>query len=300
MIKSMTGFGRSKLTLNGRDYTVEIKTVNHRYNDVSVRMPRYLIALEDSLRQYVAKNISRGKTDVFVSVSSLENSEKNIKVDTALAGAYISELRRIAEMYHIQDGITATALMKVPDMMVIDDEVVDEELYWEEVKACTELALENLKKSREMEGQNLREDILNRLELVSKGIDSMEAKSVGLVDEYRRKLKSRIEELGASNIVDENRIAAELILFADRKQILLEIKFSISKKKKRMRSHIKSLREMLDSENAVGKKLDFLIQEMNREVNTIASKANCIDIVNYVVATKNEIENIREQVQNIE
>lgn len=292
MIRSMTGFGRGKLTLNGRDYTVEIKTVNHRYNDVSVRMPRYLIALEDSLRQFVAKNISRGKTDVFVSVSSLENSEKNIKVDTALAGAYISELRRIAEMYHIQDGITATTLMKVPDMMVIDDEVVDEELYWEEVKACTELALENLKKSREMEGQNLREDILNRLELVSKGIDSMEAKSVGLVDEYRRKLKSRIEELGTSNIVDENRIAAELILFADKSSICEEIT--------RMRSHIKSLREMLDSENAVGKKLDFLIQEMNREVNTIASKANCIDIVNYVVATKNEIENIREQVQNIE
>ncbi len=292
MIRSMTGFGRGKLTLNGREYTVEIRTVNHRYNDIFIKMPRYLIAIEDLVRQFVAKNISRGKTDVFVSINNLENSDKNIKIDADLAGAYISEMKKISEMYNIEDGITVASLMKIPDMVVVDDKKVDEELYWNDIRACTELALENLRRAKEIEGENLREDILNRLEFVSTGIDTMEVKSAGLVDWYRKKLKSRIEELGVSDIVDENRIAAELILFADRSSICEEIT--------RMRSHIKSLREMLDSDNAVGKKLDFLIQEMNREVNTIASKANCIDIANCVVTTKNEIENIREQVQNIE
>lgn len=291
MIKSMTGFGRGKITFENRDYTVEIRTVNHRYNDVFIKMPRYLIALEDPLRQYVMKNISRGKTDVFVTVNNLGDSGKNIKIDTELAGIYISELKRVSEMYDIENDLTATSLIKFPDMIIVDNEV-DEELYWKEIKECTKLALENLNSARETEGKNLREDILNRLDKVAEGVNIMEAKSSNLVEEYRKKLKDRIDELGASDLVDENRIAAELILFADKSSICEEIT--------RMKSHIKSFKEMLDSNNAVGKKIDFLVQEMNREVNTMGSKANCIDITNCVVATKNEIENIREQVQNIE
>ena len=291
MIKSMTGFGRGKLTFEGRDYTVEIRTVNHRYNDIFVKTPRYLIALEDRIRQFVAKTISRGKTDVFVNINNLGDSEKTIKIDSDLAGVYISEMKKISERYQIKNDITVTSLMKLPDMIIADNDV-DEELYWNEVKACTELALENLDKARRVEGKNLRDNILTRLDIVAECIDEMEAKSAGLVNEYKKKLEERIAEFGTINIVDENRIAAELILFADKSSICEEVT--------RLKSHIKSLREMVDSNNPVGKKIDFLVQEMNREVNTIGSKANCVDITNCVVATKNEIENIREQVQNIE
>ncbi|MBO5143562.1 MAG: YicC family protein [Clostridia bacterium] len=291
MIRSMTGYGRGNLTFDGRDYTVEIRTVNHRYNDVFLKMPRYLIALEDPLRQLVAKNISRGKTDVFVTVNNTGTSSKNIKIDEELAATYISEMKRISDMYNIENDITTTSLIKLPDM-IISDNKVDEDLYWNEVKACTELALENLKNARETEGRNLKDDILKRLEKISSGVDEMEEKSAGLVEEYRKKLKNRLAELDAIQIVDENRIAAELVLFADKSSICEEIT--------RLRSHIKSLTEMLNNDGAIGKKLDFLVQEMNREVNTIGSKANCIDITNCVVDTKNEIENIREQIQNIE
>lgn len=292
MIKSMTGFGRGNLTFDGRDYTVEIKTVNHRFNDVFLKMPRYLIALEDRLRQLVAKNISRGKTDIFITVCNTDASSKNIKVDEELAATYISEMKRIADMFNIENDITTTSLMKFPDM-IISDNKVDEELYWSEVKACTELALENLKIAREIEGNNLKEDILKRLEKILLAVNEMEIKSAGLVDEYRKKLKNRLAELDATQLVDESRIAAELVLFADKTSICEEIT--------RLRSHIKTLKEMLENaEGPVGKRLDFLVQEMNREVNTIGSKANCIDITNYVVDTKNEIENIREQIQNIE
>lgn len=291
MIKSMTGFGRGKLTSEGRDYTVEIRTVNHRYNDIFLKMPRYLIALEDPLRQFISKNISRGKTDVFVTVNNFGSSGKNIKIDKELAGIYISEMQKLAEMYNIENDVTTTSLMKFPDMIISDNEV-DEELYWNEVKACAELALKNLNDARASEGKNLREDILKRLDVISKNIDIMAERSSTLVDEYKKKLQERLEELGVSNVVDESRIAAELVLYSDKSSICEEIT--------RMKSHIKSLKEMLDSDVAIGKKIDFLVQEMNREVNTIASKGNCIDIINYVVATKNEIENIREQVQNIE
>ena len=291
MIKSMTGYGRGKLTFEGRDYTVEIKTVNHRYNDISIKMPRYFAALEDSLRQLIAKTISRGKTDVYVSLNNLSNVGKEIKLDIELAGKYISEMRRLVEEYNLTDDITVTSLMKFPDMIVIDNEI-DEILCWNELKSCTELDLEMLKQAREKEGERLKQYILMRLEEIEKNIDFMEMKSSGLVEEYRRKLEDRLKELNISQNVDENRIATEIVLFADRSSICEEIT--------RLRSHLKSFREFLNVNGAIGKKLDFLVQEINREINTIASKANCISITDCVIATKNEVENIREQIQNIE
>lgn len=291
MIKSMTGYGRGKLTFEGRDYTVEIKTINHRYNDISIKMPRYLTALEDSLRQLIAKSISRGKTDVYVSLNNLSSVGKDIKLDYELAGKYITEMRSLAEKYNLTDDITVTSLMKFPDMIVMSNDV-DENLCWNELKACTDLALDALKQAREREGENLKQDILSRLNNVAENVNKMETKSAGLVEEYRKKLQDRLKELDISQIVDENRIAAELVLFADRSSICEEIT--------RLRSHIKSFKEILDANGPIGKKLDFLVQEINREVNTIASKANCIDITDCVVITKNEVENIREQIQNIE
>ena len=291
MIKSMTGYGRGKMTFEGRDYTVEIKTVNHRYNDISIKMPRYLVCLEDSLRKLVSKSISRGKTDVYVSLNNLSDVGKDIKLDIELAGKYIKEMRALAERYQLTDDITVTSLMKFPDMIVMNNDV-DENLCWNELKACAELALENLKQAREKEGETLKQDILKRLEEVAKNVDIMESKSIALPEEYRKKLQDRLNELGVSQIVDENRIATELVLFADRSSICEEIT--------RLRSHLKSFKDILNHDGAIGKKLDFLVQEINREINTIGSKANCIDITDCVVTTKNEVENIREQIQHIE
>lgn len=291
MIKSMTGYGRGKMEFDGRDYTVEIKTVNHRYHDVSIKMPRYLLSLEDPLRQIISKSISRGKIDVFVSLNNLSDIGKNIQVDINLAGKYISEMKKLAEKYQLKEDITVTSLMKFPDMLVMNNEI-DENLYFKEIKACTEMALNSLKQAREKEGANLKEDILKRLSVIANNTDSMEKNSQGLVEEYRKKLQARLEEIGATKSIDENRLATEMVLFADKSSICEEIT--------RLRSHIDTFKGILENDGAIGKKLDFLVQEMNREVNTIAAKANCIAITGLVIDTKNEIENIREQVQNIE
>ena len=293
MIRSMTGFGRSILPLDDRRYTIEIKTVNHRYNDISIRLPRYLICLEDSLRQLIAKSVSRGKIDVFVNVENLSENSKNIKVDEALAGSYVEEMRKLIETYGLKDDISATSLLRLPDVIVASNEI-DEDQYWSELSKCASEALESLNRAREKEGNNLKNDLLSRLNEISNIIPEIEEKSAGLVDEYRKKLEARLDELNARGIVDEARIGAELVLFADKSSVCEEIT--------RLKSHIVSFTNYLNATDDVpcGKKLDFLLQEMNREINTIGSKANCLDITNAVVFVKNEIENIREQVQNIE
>ena len=293
MIRSMTGFGRSILPLEERRYTIEIKTVNHRYNDISIRLPRFLIGLEDPLRQLIAKNVSRGKIDVFVTVENLSVNSKNIKIDEALAGSYISEMKKLIDMYDLKNDISVTSLLKLPDVIVASNEI-DEDVYWEELSKCAQDALDSLNRARSKEGTNLKNDLLTRLSTISERIPEIEEKSAGLVDEYRKKLEARLDELNARGIVDESRIGAELVLFADKSSVCEEIT--------RLKSHIVSFRKYLNAEDDIpcGKKLDFLLQEMNREINTIGSKANCLDITNAVVFVKNEIENIREQVQNIE
>ena len=293
MVKSMTGFGRDISSFEDRKYTVEIRTINHRYNDISIRLPRYLIGLEDSIRQLVAKNISRGKIDVFITVENLSQGSKNVKVDDALAGAYIDEMKKLIEMYGLSNDISATSVLRLPDVIVASDEI-DEEQYLKELTACTTNAIESLNRARAKEGLNLKKDLEERLELIKEKIPEIDEKSKGLVDEYRKKLEARLEELHARDIVDEARLGAELVLFADKSSIAEEIT--------RLNSHIDSFIKYLNANdnNPCGKKLDFLLQEMNRETNTIGSKANCLDITNAVVFIKNEIENIREQVQNIE
>ncbi len=293
MLKSMTGFGRSVYPLEERRYTVEIKAVNHRYNDISIRLPRFLIGLEDPLRQLIAKSISRGKVDVFVTVENLSEDSKNIKIDEALAGAYISELKKLIDNYGLSNDISATSVLRLPDVIVASNDI-DEEVYWKELSDCAKEALNNLSNARLKEGANLKNDLENRLKLISERIPEIEEKSIGLVEEYKKKLEARLEELGAKNIVDEARLGAELVLYADKTSIAEEIT--------RLKSHIASFISFINStdDTPCGKKLDFLLQEMNREINTIGSKANCLDITNTVVFVKNEIENIREQVQNIE
>ena len=291
MIKSMTGYGRGKLESDGREFIVEIKSINHRYNDTSIKMPRYLSFLEDKVRQYVTKSISRGKIEVYISVNNISAESKNVVIDKELAGEYVNAIRYMIALYGLKDDISASALMRLPDI-IRNKDVDDEEEYWEPLKNALDIALTNLEEAREKEGARLKADILERIGTISKYVDTVKEKSAGLLEEYRNKLINRVNELNANNIVDENRIGIEVVLFADKSSICEEVT--------RLKSHIASLEKMLDVDGPIGKKIDFLVQEMNRETNTIGSKANSVGITNYVVEMKNEIENIREQVQNIE
>ncbi len=291
MLKSMTGYGRGKFEVDGREYTVEIKTVNHRYNDISIRLPRYLNFLEDKLRQYISKTISRGKTDVFVGLNNLSDKGRTVKLDKRLVGIYLDEMKDLISLYDVPDDITATSLIRLPDVIITENDE-EEDLYWEELKTTTDIALKNLIEARELEGKRLKEDILRRASILSSDVEVVSNRSSSLLDEYKKKLENRVKELNASEIVDENRLGIEVVMFADKSSICEEVT--------RLKSHLNSLSEMLESDGPVGKKMDFLVQEMNREVNTIGSKANCLDITNTVIEMKNEIENIREQIQNIE
>ena len=291
MIKSMTGYGRGKLESDGREFIVEIKSINHRYNDTSIKMPRYLSFLEDKVRQYVTKSISRGKIEVYISVNNISAESKNVVIDKELAGEYVNAMRDMIALYGLKDDISASSLMRLPDIIKNED-IEDEEAYWEPLKNTLDTALKNIEEARENEGTRLKSDILERLNIISEYVDTVKEKSAGLLEEYRNKLTNRVYELNANGIVDENRIGIEVVLFADKSSICEEVT--------RLKSHIASLEKMLDVDGPIGKKIDFLVQEMNRETNTIGSKANSIGITNYVVEMKNEIENIREQVQNIE
>ena len=291
MIRSMTGYGRGRYEEEGLEYTIEIKTINHRYNDISIKMPKYLIFLEDKMRQFITKYISRGKMEVYVTVKNISSSSKNIAIDKALAGEYVTQMRELIQLYNLKDDISVSSLMRLPDV-ITNSEIEDEDKYWRAIQVVLKQALENLVSAKEIEGEKLKTDIEKRLDIIWGYVDIVEEKSKDLLEEYKTKLQNRINELGANSIIDESRIGVEVVLFADKSSICEEVT--------RLRSHITSLKKMLEASGAIGKKIDFLVQEMNRETNTIGSKANSIGITNYVVEMKNEIENIREQVQNIE
>lgn len=291
MVKSMTGYGRGEFEKDGRVYTVEIKTINHRYSDVTVKLPRYLNFLEDKVRKYISKNLSRGKIEVYISLKNMSDKGRNIKIDKVLAETYIDELRDLAKEYNLQDDITVMSLAKLGDIIVVENESA-EDLYSDELQCALEIAMKNINEARSLEGKRLAEDIEKRLDKISEYVEQVEKMSDKLLEDYKVKLKNRINELEANDIVDENRIGIEIVLFADKSSICEEVI--------RLKSHIESFRNMLNAEGPIGKKIDFLIQEMNRETNTIGSKANSIGITNYVIEMKNEIENIREQIQNIE
>lgn len=291
MIKSMTGYGQGKFTNDGRDYTVEIKAINHRYNDITIKMPRYLNFLEDTIRKYVSSTLNRGKIDVYISLKNMSDKGRDIKIDKCLAGMYINELRAVAAEYNLPDDLSTTSIARMPDLFVVENENL-EDLYWNELKNALDGALENINKSRKSEGERLAKDIHSRLDKISEIIPIVEEASKKLLEEYKTKLENRIAELGANEIVDESRLGVEIVLFADKSSICEEIT--------RLKSHIESFKEMLNAEGPIGKKIDFLIQEMNRETNTIGSKANSLGITKHVIEMKNELENIREQIQNIE
>ncbi len=291
MIKSMTGYGRAKLSKDDREYQIEIKSVNHKYLDISVRIPKQLSYLEETIKKEIAKKVKRGKIDVFVTFENNSLEGKEIKINTELAKAYIDELKKLAEKENILSDIQVTEISKYPDVLNIQSSQDDEKIT-EEVLETVTIATDNLVQMRETEGNKISEDLLKRLNIINKKVEEIAKLSTGLIEEYVVKLEERINEILKNQEIDKTRLAQEVVIYAD--------KCSIEEEVTRLNSHISQFKNLLNSNEAIGKKLDFIIQEMNRETNTIGSKANNLEITNGVIDIKTEIENIREQVQNIE
>lgn len=291
MIKSMTGYGRAKLSKDDREYQIEIKSVNHRYLDISVRIPKQLSYLEETIKKEIAKKVKRGKIDVFVTFENNSLEGKEIKINTELAKAYIDELKKLAEKENILSDIQVTEISKYPDVLNIQSSQDDEKITKEVLETIT-IATDNLVQMRETEGNKISEDLLKRLNTINKKVEEIAKLSTGLIEEYVVKLEERIKEILKNQEIDKTRLAQEVVIYAD--------KCSIEEEVTRLNSHISQFKNLLNSDEAIGKKLDFIIQEMNRETNTIGSKANNLEITNGVIDIKTEIENIREQVQNIE
>lgn len=292
MIRSMTGFGRGESRENGRNFLVEIKSVNHRYSDVFIKMPRQLSYLEDRVRELISKSLSRGKVDVFITLDNFGEDAKNVVFDEGLAKAYVDAARLMRERFDLQDDITVSLISRFPDVLRVEKTEEDEEKMWQLLKTALDNALCALIAMREAEGEELRANILERADYIEEIVEQIGVRSPEVVREYKLKLENRLKELLDQKTVDENRIAVEVALFADR--------CSIDEELVRLGSHIGQLRETMKSNQPVGRKLDFLVQEMNREINTIGSKANDLFITRHVVELKSEIEKVREQIQNIE
>lgn len=287
----MTGYGKSNMSKNLREYQVEIKSVNHRYLDVSVKMPRSLSYLEEEIKKAVSAKVTRGKVDIFITFNNNSLEGRDIKINTEIARMYIKELRDLAESEGIVADIPVTEISKLPDVLTIQNNQ-DDETIKNELLEVTNKAIENLVGMRKVEGEKIAQDLLVRIQDIEEKVKKISSLSTGLIDEYVVKLKTRIKELLQDQEMDEARLAQEVVIYAD--------KCSIEEEVTRLNSHIYQFRELLNSNEAVGKKIDFMIQEMNRETNTIGSKANNLEITNEVINMKTQLENIREQVQNIE
>ena len=292
MVKSMTGYGRARETRNGRDITVEVRSVNNRYLDCSVKMPRVYIFAEDAVKSLVQGAVSRGKVDVFITIDTKEAEGAIVTVNEALAEGYLRAIERLQQAYGLEGDLTAYRLARFPDVLAVTKAEEDLEAVSADICAVLSQALTAYNTMRSTEGQKLAEDILGRLDTIEALTAAVEARSPQTVAEYREKLLARMQEVLNSTTIDESRILTEAAIFAD--------KVAVDEETVRLRSHLSQLREMLQGSEPVGRKLDFLIQEVNREANTIGSKCNDVAIARKVVDLKAEVEKIREQVQNIE
>ena len=291
MIKSMTGYGRGIISKNDREYQIEIKSVNHRYLDISIKMPRQLSYIEEAIKKEISSKVKRGKIDVFITFNNNSLEGRTIKINTELAHAYIKELKSLSEKENILSDIQVTEISKYPDVLNIQNEQDDDKIK-EEVIEVVNVAIDNFISMRQAEGSKISEDLLKRLDYIQIKVNEISKISTGLIEEYVVKLETRIKEILKNQEIDKQRLAQEVVIYAD--------KCSVEEEITRLNSHIIQFKNLLNSDEAVGKKLDFIVQEMNRETNTIGSKANNLDITNRVIDLKTEIENIREQIQNIE
>lgn len=293
IIKSMTGYGRGESIQELYRIKVEIKAVNHRYNDISVRMPRHINYLEESVKKLVKEKIYRGKIDVYINLEYINESAIEVKIDIPLAKSYKKELENLLQELNIDDNIRLNNLLNISEIVKTERKELDEDIIWDCVKEAMDIGLNNMMVMREKEGTELKEDIIYKLGLIESSISHIVERAPLVVIEYKEKLKERITDLLDNNIsLDEDKINSEVAFFADKSSIDEEIV--------RLKSHIKQFYNILGENEPIGRKLDFLIQELNREINTIGSKANDVIISKYVVELKSELEKIREQIQNIE
>ncbi len=293
MIRSMTGYGKQNLNIEKREYQVEIKSVNHRYLDINVKMPKTLSYLEDAVKKEISEKIKRGKIDVFITFENNSQEGRNIDINKELAQLYIKKLRELSEDEKISSNIEVMEIAKLPDVLTIRMDEEDEKIKQEMIQV-TKQAAEKIIDMKIVEGDKIAQDLLRRIDKIENKIVEISSKSTGLIEEYVVKLEKRVKEILKTDEIDKSRLAQEVVIYAD--------KCSIEEEITRLKSHIYQFRNLIASnENEpIGKKLDFIIQEMNRETNTIGSKANNLEITNGVIDIKTELEDIREQIQNIE
>ena len=292
MVKSMTGYGRAEETIRGCTITVELRSVNNRYLDCNIRLPRLYLFAEDGIKSRVQNIISRGKVDVFVTLDYAEKEEVKVTVNRPVADGYYGALKQLAQSYQLSEDISVSLLSRFPDVLLAEKAEEDTEQRAQDIYSVLDRALADFDEMRTKEGSRLRDDILSRAAAIEDMVTFVEERSPQTVSEYRAKLEARMQEVLQNTQIDESRLLTEAAIFAD--------KVAVAEETVRLRSHIAQLREMLSKGGATGRKLDFLIQEFNREANTIGSKCSDIQIARQVVDIKAEIEKIREQVQNIE
>ena len=292
MIKSMTGFGRCEIAENGRKFTVEMKSVNHRYLDVNIKMPKKLNFFESSIRGELKNYISRGKVDVFITYEDFTENTSTVRYNKELAEEYLRYLKQMAQDFGLDDDVRVSTLSKYPDVFTMEEQNVDEEELWLGLQKAISGAAEMFVDSRIKEGENLRTDLIGKLDGMLKLVDFVAERSPQIVTEYKQKLEEKVRELLEDTTVDESRLLTEVTIFAD--------KVCVDEEIVRLRSHIETTKQSLQEGGSIGRKLDFIAQEMNREANTILSKANDLQISNCAIELKTEIEKVREQIQNIE
>ena len=293
MIKSMTGFGRCEITDGERKFTVEMKSVNHRYLDANIRMPKKLNFFESSIRNLLKQSVHRGKVDIFIAYEDLSEGQISLKYNEALAGEYLSYFKKMQETFSLENDIRVSTLSRYPEVFTMEEQVLDEEELWSGLKKALDGAIKQFVETRTLEGENLCRDIIEKLDGMLELVGEIEVRAPKIIAEYREKLENKVKELLEDTQIEDSRIAAEVVIFAD--------KICTDEEVVRLRSHIVHMKETLLSDDAnIGRKLDFIAQEMNREANTILSKANDLEVSNIGIDLKTEIEKVREQIQNIE
>lgn len=293
MIRSMTGFGHGEVSNDkNQKVTVEMKSVNHRYCDISLKLPKKLAMFEANIRNIMKEYASRGKIDIYVSYEDLSETAVSLHYNQAMAEEYMQVFKKIQEDFNIETKITAEALAKYPEVVTIEEVQQDEEVWWELLEAALRQAAEKFVETRTIEGANLKRDLLGKLDQMAADVAFIEERSPQIIAEYRSKLEEKVKEFLEDSTIEENRIAAEVTLYAD--------KIAVDEEIVRLQSHISSMTDVLESDESIGRKLDFMAQEMNREANTILSKSSDVDLADHAIELKTNVEKVREQIQNIE
>ncbi len=293
MIKSMTGFGRCEIVEGERRFTVEMKGVNHRYLDTNIRMPKKLNFFETSIRNLLKQSVQRGKVDIFITYEDLSESQVSLKYNETLAAEYLSYLKKMQEQFSLENDIRVSTLSRYPEVLTMEEQAVDEEELWKGLEKALDGAIRQFVETRTLEGEHLKKDLTEKLDNMLVSVAKIEERSPKIIAEYKEKLEAKVKDLLEDAQIEDSRVAAEVVIFAD--------KMCTDEEIVRLKSHVVHMKETLNAKDSgIGRKLDFIAQEMNREANTILSKANDLEVSNIGIELKTEIEKVREQIQNIE